>query len=368
MTEEHSMIVGFLKEAGEEHRVAMTPEVIQKWPGVEFCLEAGAGLKAGFPDHLYESVGAKIENGPKAVIEKAHLILSLGLSSDDSLPYFRKGTILLGLLRPAQNSAKLAALSQKGVSCFAIEQLPRTTRAQSMDTLSSQSNLAGYQAAVYAAAHLGRSFPLMMTAAGSLPAVRVLVIGAGVAGLQAIATARRLGAIVSAFDVRAAAKEQVESLGATFVDVAINESGEGGGGYAKEMSASYQAAQEAKLAEVLPLQDVVITTAQIPNKPAPKILTRRLVDTMKNGVFVLDLAAESGGNCEYSKPGQEVVIDGKRIFAPLRFLNQVAATASRLLAANMKAFTQTLLTFKDGAISFNASDDLIRSTLYTRES
>lgn len=361
------LVVGVLKEPSDEHRVAMIPEILKKWQGTEFFIETGAGEKAGFPDRLYEEVGAKIERGPKGILEAASLILSLGVPHEDTWPYFRRGTVLLGLLQPAKNAAKLAALTAQGVTCFALERLPRTTRAQAMDTLSSQSNLAGYQAAIYAAAHLGRSFPLLMTAAGSLPAARVLVIGAGVAGLQALATARRLGAIVSAFDVRAAAKEQVESLGATFVDVSIGESGEGTGGYAKEMSASYRAAQEAKLAEVLPSQDVVITTAQIPNKPAPKILTKRLVEAMKNGAFVLDLAAESGGNCELSKPGQEVVVDGKRIFAPLRFLNQVASTASRLLASNMKSFAQTLFAFDGEKIVFDENDELIRSTRFVKE-
>lgn len=361
------MIIGVLKERSEEYRVAMVPEIMRKWPDCEFYVESNAGVKAGYSDEAFEEEGAHIEKGPRGVLERAQVVLSLGLPQEDAWPYFQPGAALVGQLLPNKNKDRLEKWASIGITSFALERLPRTTRAQAMDILSSQSNLVGYQAAVYGAAHLGRLFPLMMTAAGSLPAARVLIIGAGVAGLQAIATAKRLGAIVSAFDVRAAAKEQVESLGASFVEVHVDESGDGGGGYAKEMSAVYQAAQEARLAEVLPQQDVVITTAQIPNKPAPKIVTRRLVDTMKRGAYLLDLAGESGGNCELSKAGQEVVVEGKRIFAPLHFINQVAPTASRLLASNFTAFVKTLLRVEDGKVSFDETDELIRGTLLTHQ-
>lgn len=360
------MLIGVLKESSVEHRVTMTPEIMKKRAEFEYVVEAGAGVRAGFSDEAYVAAGARVEKGAKAVLEQANVVFSLGVPSDDALPYFRKGTALIGQLFPQKNAAKLNEFLAQGVMCFAMERLPRTTRAQSMDTLSSQSNLAGYQAAVYTASHLGRLFPLMMTAAGTLPPARVLIIGAGVAGLQAIATARRLGAVVSAFDVRVAAKEQVESLGATFVDVVVGEeskaTSDDPSGYAKEMNAVYQTAQEARLAEVLPHQDVVITTAQIPNKPAPKILTERLVGTMKPGSLIFDLAAESGGNCELSKPGQEVIVDGKRIFAPLHFLNQVAPTASQLLASNFLAFVRTLFRFEEDAVTFDPTDELIQAT------
>lgn len=360
------MIIGVLKEGPNEHRVAMTPEIIvrKRLDGVLLC-EAGLGERAGFSDSSYEKAGARIESSREAILAQAQIVLCVGLPDEATLKALRPGTCLIGSLRPVQNADALRRLATQGVSTFALEALPRTTRAQAMDILSSQSNLAGYQAIVEAAAQLGRAFPLMMTAAGSVPAARVLVVGAGVAGLQAIATAKRLGAIVSAFDVRASAREQVESLGATFVEVPVEESGEGTGGYAREMSAAYKAAQEKRLLEVIADQDVIVTTAQIPNKPAPKIITEAMVERMKDGALLIDLAGETGGNCTLSKYGETVRIGTKRVIAPSHILNDIAPTASNLFAANGVAFLKTLFKETEAGIEFDREDELIQKTLMT---
>lgn len=360
------MIIGILRESVDEHRVTMTPDIIaKKMPDCTFLIESEAGSLAGYSDEMFEKVGAKIEKNRKHILERAHIILGLDLIDEESIRYMRSGSFLIGQLHPLKNSEKLKQLARIGVSSFSLEWLPRTTRAQSMDILSSQNNLIGYQAVISAAFMLGRSFPLMMTAAGSVPAAKVLIVGAGIAGLQAIATAKRLGAVVSAFDVRASSKESVESLGATFIDVPYEESGEGQGGYAKEMSDSYKTAQEKKLLEIISQQDVIITTAQVPHKPAPKIITQHMVSQMKDGSLLIDLAGESGGNCELSQIGKEIFFENKRIFAPYCFINQLAHTASNLLASNLAAFIKMLLHFENGVISFDAKDDLIQKTLLT---
>lgn len=358
------MIIGVFKERLDEHRVAMTSDVmVRKRLGGKLLLEAGAGEQAGFSDASYEKVGACVESSREAILAQTQVVLCIGLPEKDVLEALRPGTCLIGQLRPLRNAEALKRLVERGVSAFALETLPRTTRAQAMDVLSSQSNLAGYQAMVEAAAQLGRAFPLLMTAAGSVPAARVLVVGAGVAGLQAIATAKRLGAVVSAFDVRASAKEQVESLGATFIDVPFDESGEASGGYAREMSLAYKAAQEKRLLEVMGDQDVVVTTAQIPNRPAPQIITEAMVECMKDGSLLIDLAGETGGNCVLSKPGETVYVRTKRIIAPLHILNDIASTASSLFAANLVAFIKTLFKETEEGVEFDCEDELIQKTL-----
>ncbi|MDR0631391.1 MAG: NAD(P) transhydrogenase subunit alpha [Holosporales bacterium] len=360
------MVVGVLKEQSGESRVAITPELIRKNPSfASFLIEAGAGELAGYSDDDFSDSGASTEKKRKHVIENANIIFSIRLPDDTTIRAIKPSTVLVGQFNPLKNIEHLKSLARVGVSTFSLDLLPRTTRAQPMDVLSSQGNLAGYQAAVYAISSLGRAFPMMMTAAGSVPPARVLVIGAGVAGLQAIATARRMGAIVSAFDVRAAAKESVESLGATFVDVQHNEAGDGAGGYAKEMSVDYRRAQEAKLLEVISRQDVVITTAQIPNKPAPKIITAEMVSKMKRGALIVDLAGESGGNCELTKFGECVSYDDKRVVAPANILNDIAYTASLLFASNLISFAKTLLRFENGMFSFDIEDQLVQNTLVT---
>ncbi|GHS98021.1 NAD(P) transhydrogenase subunit alpha [Alphaproteobacteria bacterium] len=364
------MIVGVLKEPEGEARVALTPSVIKKLAEsplrLEFRVESQAGAAAGYTDDQFSAAGALVESR-KLLLERAQILPCVRMPDEAALHALRPHTVLLGQLNPLKNNAALKSLARLGVSAFALEWLPRITRAQSMDILSSQNNLAGYQAVILAAATLGRAFPLMMTAAGSVPAAHVLVVGAGVMGLQVLATAKRLGAVVSAFDVRVAAKEQVESLGATFISVESPETGEGQGGYAKAMSASYQILQEEKLLSVLPKQDVVITTAQIQNKSAPQILTKKLVRALKDGALILDLSIESGGNCELSQPDREVVFENKRILAPSCLVNQLAATASPLFASNIAAFIKTLFRFEKDAVAFDLQDDLIQSTLLTYE-
>jgi NAD(P) transhydrogenase subunit alpha len=357
------MTVGILKEP--ESRVAITPELIVKSPSISFLVEYDAGAAAGYANDMFEAAGAKIEKKRKHVLEHANVLVSIGFPDDDSVKNLKPGAILIGQLDPFRNLERLKQLARAGVSAFSLDLLPRTTRAQPMDVLSSQSNLAGYQAVVCAVSSLGRVFPMMTTAAGTVLPARVLVIGAGVAGLQAIATAKRLGAIVSAFDVRVAAKEQVESLGATFIQVECNEDGEGAGGYAKEVSCTYKRAQEMRLSEVLPRQDVVITTAQIPHQPAPKIITKDMVSKMKDGALIIDLAGEYGGNCELSEYGEWILFENKRIFAPKQILDGVAHTASFLFSSNLIAFIKGLLRCDGNAISFDVDDEIVKSTLVT---
>jgi NAD(P) transhydrogenase subunit alpha len=360
------MIIGILKEPVGESRVAMTPRLTSQNPNLaSFLIESKAGTLAGYFDDDFKAFGVNVEQDRKQLIERADVVFSVRLLDDDSIRRMKPGTALIGQFNPFKNIERMKTLAKTGVSTFSLDLLPRITRAQSMDVLSSQGNLAGYQATVLAISSLGRVFPMMMTAAGSIPPVRLLVVGAGVAGLQAIATARRMGAVVSAFDVRAAVKESVESLGATFIDIPHTEAGEGSGGYAREMSADYKHVQEVKLHEVISKQDVVITTAQIPNKPAPKIITTEMVSKMKSGALVVDLAGESGGNCELTKFGECVVHENKRILAPSGILNDLACTASFLFASNLLSFTKTLFRFDRGAISFDLNDPLVNSTLVT---
>jgi NAD(P) transhydrogenase subunit alpha len=343
----------------------MTPDVIKKLPTFSFYVESEAGILSGYSDEQFINVGAKIEKKRKQILESARILLAVNLPNEECIQSLKPGSILISQLNPVKNIDRIKQLARIGVSAFSIEWLPRITRAQSMDVLSSQNNLAGYQAVIYAVVKLGRIFPVMMTAAGSVPAARVLVIGAGVSGLQAIATAKRLGAIVSAFDVRAEAKKQIESLGATFVDVPHNELGDGDGGYAREMSAEYKKAQESKLLDVICKQDVVITTAQIPNKPAPKIITKEMILKMKDNSIVIDLAGETGGNCELSVFGEEVIFENKQICAPRGIINGVANTASFLLSSNFAAFIKTLFKIENDVVSFDLNDELVQRTLIT---
>lgn len=358
------MIIGFLKEEVGEQRVALTPESVRKLATHSVCVEAGAGEGAGYSDDAFHAVGCEVLRSRKAVLEKADVWVLVSSVPLEDLRYLKKNAFVVGMLDPLRRIDAIKALARLGATALALEWLPRITRAQTMDPLSSQSNLVGYQAVVLAAAELGRAFPMMMTAAGSVPPARVLVVGAGVAGLQAIATAKRLGAVVAAFDVRAAAKEQVESLGARFIEVPAAEDGEGQGGYAKEMDAAYQQRQERALADVLGQQDVVITTAQIPNKPAPKILTEALLARMQPGSLVLDLAAATGGNCAVSQPDAWVEQKGVRIFAPTRLTNAIAHTSSKLYGANVAAFLNALLPAPGGA-GIALDDPIVRATLLT---
>ncbi len=323
----------------DEPRVAATPDTVKKLKGLGFdvAVETGAGVGSGLLDSAYEAAGATIATDAASAISGAGIVFKVRGPAREELTQYERGAIVAAMLNPYGDRALMDAYAQAGLTTFAMELMPRITRAQSMDVLSSQSNLAGYRAVIDAAATLGHAFPMMMTAAGTVPPARVLVMGAGVAGLQAIATARRLGAIVSATDVRPAAKEQVESLGASFVAVVDDEfkAAETAGGYAKEMSAEYQAKQAALIAETVPKQDIIITTALIPGRPAPKLVSEAMLKTMKPGSVVVDLAVEQGGNVAGSRPGEIVEAFGVKIVGYRNVPGRIAVDASSLYSRNL---------------------------------
>jgi NAD(P) transhydrogenase subunit alpha len=353
-------------EAGEP-RVAATPDTVKRFVGLgaEVTVEQGAGKAAGIPDADFTAAGAKIAGD--AVTKDADVVLKVRRPTKAELANYKSGALVIGMLDPYGNDAALAELAAAKVSAFSMELAPRITRAQSMDVLSSQANLAGYRAVVDASAEFGKAFPMMMTAAGTVPAAKVFVMGAGVAGLQAIATARRLGAVVTATDVRPAAKEQVESLGAKFIAVEDEEfkQAETAAGYAKEMSKEYQAKQATLVATHIAKQDIVITTALIPGRPAPKLISKAMVESMKPGSVIVDLAVERGGNVELAKPGEVADVNGVKIVGHLNVPGRLAATASSLYAKNLFAFLELFI--KDKALNPPWDDEIVKDTLLTRD-
>jgi H+-translocating NAD(P) transhydrogenase subunit alpha len=370
------MKVAIIKERrAHERRVAASPDTVKRMVGMglEVVAESGAGDGASFSDAAFAAAGASIAADPATALGGADIVLKVqrplidGEAGSDELKYLKQGSVLIGLLQPAQNLADVEAYARAGISAFAMELLPRITRAQEMDVLSSQANLAGYKAVLDAAAEFGRAFPMMMTAAGTIKAARVLVMGAGVAGLQAIATARRLGAIVSATDVRAVAKEQVESLGATFitVDEAAGRAAETAAGYAREMGEDYQRRQREKVTEALKRTDIVICTALIPGRKAPILLTAAMIAELAPGSVIIDLAVEAGGNVEGSRPGEIVTTpNGVRIVGHLNMPSRIAVDASQLYARNLLSFL-TLLVDKDQKLKIDTADEIIKATLLT---
>ena len=353
-----------------EPRVAATPDTVKKMRalGAEVFVEAGAGVRAGVLDAEYEAAGARIARGAD-VVREADVILKVRRPTAAEAERYKRGALVVGILDPFGNEQEIAALAKAGIVLFAMELLPRITRAQVMDVLSSQANLAGYRAAIDAAYEYGRALPMMMTAAGTVPGARVFVMGAGVAGLQAVATARRLGAIVTATDVRPAAKEQVESLGAKFIAVEDAEfkQAETAAGYAKEMSKEYQARQAALVAEHIKKQDIVITTALIPGRPAPRLVSATMVRSMRPGSVIVDLAVERGGNCELAKPGEVVEVDGVKIVGHHNVPGRLAATASSLYAKNLYAFLEILVDKQGKALAVDWNDEIIKATALTRD-
>ena len=352
----------------DEQRVAASPETVKRLVGLGFdvSVEKGAGAGARITDEDYASAGATI--GSAADLGKADIVLKVRRPSESEIAALKPGAAVFATMDPYGNEAALAAMAKAGVSAFAMELMPRITRAQSMDVLSSQANLAGYQAVIDAAAEYDRALPMMMTAAGTVPAAKVFVMGAGVAGLQAIATARRLGAVVSATDVRPAAKEQVASLGAKFIAVEDEEfkAAETAGGYAKEMSKEYQAKQAALTADHIAKQDIVITTALIPGRPAPKLITAEMVAAMRPGSVIVDLAVERGGNVVGAKPGKVVTTaNSVRIVGHLNMPGRVAASASLLYAKNLFTFLETMVDKTSKAFAINPEDELAKATLLT---
>lgn len=359
-----------------ETRVAATPETVKKFKalGYDVAIETGAGLRSRYPDQLYSEAGAEIIADPAALYAAGDIVLKVqrpltAAEGLDEISLLKRGAILAAILNPLQTPDAVSAYAAQGVTALAMEFMPRITRAQSMDVLSSQSNLAGYLAVIEAAYEFDRAFPMMMTAAGTIAPARVMVFGAGVAGLQAIATARRLGAIVSATDVRMAAKEQVESLGAKFVVVEHEElkTAETSGGYAKEMSDDFKQKQALFIAETLKKQDIAICTALIPGRKAPTLITGEMVRSMKPGSVIIDLAAEQGGNCELTTPGEVIEVDGVKIVGHLNFPSRLATDASALYAKNLLNFL-TAFTDKDAkSLAINWDDEIIKGTALIRD-
>jgi NAD(P) transhydrogenase subunit alpha len=355
-----------------EGRVSATPETIKKLKamGGEVAIQAGAGVRSGLRDSDYEAAGASVVASVQDAVRGADVVLSVRRPPTEALTGINPGAVVLSIADPYGNEAELARLAGTNASVFAMELVPRITRAQVMDVLSSQANLAGYRAVIDASAEYGRAFPMMMTAAGTVPAARVFVMGAGVAGLQAIATARRLGAIVTATDVRPASKEQVESLGAKFIAVEDDEfkQAETSGGYAKEMSEGYRAKQAELVASHIAKQDIVITTALIPGRPAPRLVTTAMTDAMKPGSVLIDLAVERGGNVEGVKPGEvTTTANGVKIVGHLNVAGRLAASASGLYAKNLLAFLELVIDAKEGRLAINWDDEIIKASALTRD-
>ncbi len=355
----------------QERRVAASPDTVKRLVGMghELIVESGAGSGAAFPDQAYSAAGARIAADERDALSSADIILKVQRPEAAEIGIMKRGAVLVGMLAPLQNPAEVKAYAEAGLTAFAMELVPRITRAQAMDVLSSQANLAGYRAVLEASVAFGRAFPMMMTAAGTIAPARVLVMGAGVAGLQAIATARRLGAIVSATDVRFAAKEQVESLGASFlaVDLEAMKQMETAGGYAREMGEDFARRQREHVTEALKKIDVVICTALIPGRKAPILITKEMVQVMRPGSVLVDLAVEQGGNVEGSKPGEEVVTaNGATILGHLNILSHIAVDASQLYAKNLLAFLDLIID-KDKALKIDPSDEIVKASLLTRD-
>jgi len=371
------MKIAILKERrANETRVAASPDTVKKFValGVEVVVEKGAGAAASLGDDAFQAAGATIAANAKAALKGADVVLKvrrpmISGEGEDELANFSNGQVLCCHMDALTERAFVDALAAAGVTGFALELMPRISRAQSMDILSSQSNLAGYKAVLDAASEFGRAFPMMMTAAGTVPPARVFVMGVGVAGLQAIATAKRLGAIVSATDVRPATKEQVESLGGTFVAVEDEEFAQAqtAGGYAKEMSDAYKKKQAALIAEHIPKQDVVITTALIPGRPAPQLVSEDMLKTMKPGAVVVDLAVEAGGNCAGAQPGKVVVKHGVRIVGHLNVPGRIPEDASKLFARNVLNFLTPMIDAESKTLKIDMEDEIVAGTLITRD-
>jgi NAD(P) transhydrogenase subunit alpha len=369
------MIVGVPREGYPgERRVALVPAVIAnlKKAGLDVLLEAGAGQGAGYPDTEYVEKGAKLAANREEVFQTADVIVQfLGHGANDKtgsadLPLLRKGQVLVGFLRPLGTLRTIQEIAARGVTSFAVELIPRITRAQSMDALSSMATICGYKAVVLAADTLPRMFPMLTTAAGTIAPARVLIIGAGVAGLQAIATARRLGGVASAYDMRPASKEQVQSLGGRFVELPIEaKNAQDAGGYGTAQDESFYQKQRELLAHTIAESDVVVTAAVIPGKKSPVLVTKDMVERMAPGSVIVDLAAERGGNCELTKPDEVTVVHGVTIIGEYNLAATVPYHASQMYARNVSAFLQLL--GKDGTLQLNLKDDIIRETLLTHQ-
>ena len=360
------MIIGSTKEnLSLEKRVALTPDAAKNiiGLGLSICIEKNYAVHLGIKDEDFKKVGAEIKNSSKEVLDSCNLLIKVNCPQDEEINNLKEKTLIIGMLNPSQNKNKINDILKKNINIFSLELLPRITRAQSMDVLSSQSNLAGYRAVIDSIYEFEKAIPMMMTAAGTVPAAKVLVIGAGVAGLQAIATAKRLGAIVSATDVRSASKEQVESLGGKFLTVDKNEDMETSGGYAKEVSEDYKKKQAEMMQEALKKNDIIICTALIPGKPAPRILTEKLIKLMKPGSIIYDLAAEQGGNSAFSEPGKINLVEGIKVIGVKSLMNRLPLTASSLYSKNLFSFIRNLYSKEKKDFNLNYEDEIINKTL-----
>jgi len=351
-----------------EPRVAATPDTVKKFKslGIDVAIEPGAGIKSGLLDADYEAVGATVSAD---AVKDADIVIKVKRPEAAEVAKYKKGALAIAIMDPYGNDAALKTMADAGIAAFAMELMPRITRAQVMDVLSSQANLAGYRAVIESAEAFGRAFPMMMTAAGTVPAAKVFIMGVGVAGLQAIATARRLGAVVTATDVRPAVKEQVVSLGAKFIAVEDEEfkQAETAGGYAKEMSKEYQAKQAELTAEHIKKQDIVITTALIPGRPAPRLISLDMVKSMKPGSVLVDLAVERGGNVEGVKSGEVAEVNGVKIVGYPNLAGKVAASASSLYAKNLQSFIETLYDKESKSLAVKWDDELVKATALTKD-
>ena len=353
-----------------ESRVAITPDTVKKFIalGAQVTVEQGAGLHSSISDQRYSDAGATLATTAAEAYSGADIILCVDTPDDETIAHMPSGAVLVGMMNPLEKGRDFSALNARSLHVYAMELLPRISRAQSMDVLSSQSNLAGYRAVIEAINATSKTVPMMMTAAGTIPPAKVLVLGAGVAGLQAIATAKRLGAVVSAFDVRAAVKEQVQSLGAKFVEVAASADAETTGGYAKEMDADYKKRQEEAIAATVATQDIVITTALIPGKPAPELITEPMVQSMKPGSVIVDLAAASGGNCKLTKKDAVTQEYDVTLIGYTNLPSRAAADATPLYARNLFTFVSTLMLEQDNsALAIKSDDELIKGTLLLKD-
>ena len=360
------MIVGSTKEnLSAEKRVSITPETAKNIInlGLKVILENNYANHIGIADKEYETVGVEIKKSSQEVFNSCNLLTKVNCPSEDEISNIKNKTILVGMLNPTKNQNKLKEMIKKNINLFSLELLPRISRAQSMDVLSSQSNLAGYRSVVDSIYEFEKAIPMMMTAAGTVPAAKVLVIGAGVAGLQAIATAKRIGAIVSATDVRAASKEQVESLGGKFLTVEQSENLETAGGYAKEASEEFKQKQTEMMKDALKKNDIVICTALIPGKPAPRILSEELIKLMKPGSIVYDLAVEQGGNSAFSEIGKINIVNGIKVIGVNNLMNRLPLTASNLYAKNLFSFIRNLFSKEKKDFNINIEDEIIKKTL-----
>jgi len=358
-------IVSVLENQKIEKRIAVTPDIAKKYItlGFEVTLSEKYGEHLGFKDNDYKELGVEISKKEVEALSNADIIVQLGLLSDDNLSYLKENQTLIGVFNPHINKEKIENLFKKNINIFSLEMLPRITRAQSMDILSSQANLAGYKAVIESFANFEKAIPMMMTAAGTIPAAKVLVVGAGVAGLQAIATAKRMGAVVFATDVRMASKEQVESLGGKFLTVEGSENLETEGGYAKEASDEFKKKQEELLAETLKKIDIVICTALIPGKKAPLIIKENMIANMKSGSIIYDLAAVQGGNAAFSEVDKIVVKDGVKIMGETNILNKLPVSASNLYSKNVFNFVTNLYDKETKKVNINLEDEIIKKTL-----